>query len=99
MKSEVLLEAVKKHEGEQTKKVKLDYDGKICPTASINGRIKKKDHITVVCGLTHKYVEHFTPKTGSGRNVAAGMMKVIVDTDSVQSLRAIGCGMYDLTSI
>ena len=72
--------------------VKLDFDGKICNTASVNGRIKKKDHITVVCGTTHKYVTHFTPTTGSGRNVATGMMKVINDTDSVNTLRAIGCG-------
>ena len=70
----------------------MDFDGKICNTASVNGRIKKKDHITVVDGTKHKYVAHFTPTTGSGRNVATGMMKVINDTDSVHTLKAIGCG-------
>ena len=89
------MECVKEAEAKQTGMIKLDLDGKVCETASVNGKIVHKDHISVVCGVCGKYVDHYTPRpTGSGRNIATGMVKLIIDTNSAQTLRALGCGEY-----
>ena len=69
--------------------------GKICETATPRNKLVKKDHITVIDGETDRYIEHFTPKTGTGKNIAIGFCNIVGETDSQDSLRALGCGMYD----
>ena len=73
--------------------IKLDMDGKISETAIGKNKLKKKDNITVVSGTTGRYVTHFVPSgRGTGKNIGLGFTNVIAETDSWETIRAIGCG-------
>ena len=69
--------------------------GKICETATPRNKLVKKDHITCIDGETDRYIDHYTPKTGTGKNIAIGFCNIVGETDSQDSLRALGCGMHD----
>ena len=48
---------------------------------------------TVVNGITGRYVAHFVPSgRGTGQNIGLGYTNVVAETDSWETLRAIGCG-------
>ena len=72
----------------------VDFDGKISDTAIGKNKTHKKDHITVVDGDKLDYVDHFTPTSGHGRSLATGVVNILAETDSLESLRVIGGGKF-----
>ena len=73
---------------------KVDFDGKITDTAIGKNKTHKKDHITVVDGEALDYVDHFIPTSGHGRSLATGVVNILAETDSLESLRVIGGGKF-----
>ena len=93
VKRRILEKAVKKRKVEDQQFIKLDFDGKVSETNIGKNQLTKKDNISVVCGTSGRYVEHFVPSgRGTGRNIANGVTNVIAETNSLESLRGIGCG-------
>ena len=56
------------------------------------GRLEKVHHITIVKEPGGSYVTHFVPPGENGLQQAAGLDKVLDDTDSKNTLIGIGCG-------
>ena len=72
----------------------IKFDGATKPTNTGQRRIKKVHHLTIIKEPGSRYVTHFTPIGDDGVLQGIGVNEVIRDTNSVASLRAIGCGKY-----
>ena len=48
----------------------------------------------MVDGVAMDYVDHFTPTSGHGRSLATGVVNILAETDSLESLRVIGGGKF-----
>ena len=93
VRKRILDKAVERRKVEDRNFIKMDMDGKISETAIGKNKLKKKDNITVVSGTTGRYIEHFVPSgRGTGKNIGLGFTNVIAETDSWETMRAIGCG-------
>ena len=70
------------------------FDGKISWNSVGKGKKVKKTNITVMTEPENKYVDHFSCRD-NGLNVGTGLWKCIEETDSVDTVEALGC--YDCT--
>ena len=66
------------------------FDGKISWNSVGKGKKVKKTNITVMTEPENKYIDHFSCRD-NGLNVGTGLWKCIEDTDSVDTLEAVGC--------
>ena len=66
------------------------FDGKISWNSVRKGKKVKKTNITVMTEPENKYINHFSCRD-NGLNVGTGLWKCIEDTDSVDTLEAVGC--------
>ena len=95
LKKKLGIDAINEHEQEKKKLVCLRYDGKTSLSALPNCKQTKTHYITTVDG-DGDYIHHF--KSGEGaREIAKGVLKVIMDTESEASLLAIGAGKLVFT--
>ena len=66
------------------------FDGKISANSVGKGKKKKKTNITVMTEPENKYIDHFSCRD-NGLNVGTGLWNVIEETDSVDTIEALGC--------
>ena len=66
------------------------FDGKISANSVGKGKKKKKTNITVMTEPENKYIDHFSCRD-NGLNVGTGLWNVIEETDSVDTVEALGC--------
>ena len=95
VKKRLLKKASEKRKEESKQVYNLQFDGKISEELSHNGHYVKNDHITVVDGLTGRYIDHFIPCGGTGRDLGIGLSNIITATESFDSLRAVNAGKHD----
>ena len=67
----------------------MKFDGKSSDTSFGHNKFGKVDHITVITEPENEYLDHFVT-TGSGVAMAGGLMDIIENTESRDTLEAIG---------
>ena len=90
LKKRVRSKAKRNHERKCRRLRVFKFDGKQSKNAVGKGRFKKKTNITVIQEPEPQYVDHFSCRD-NGLNVGTGLWSVIEDTDSVETVEAIGC--------
>ena len=83
------LEVLKEHQ-EKKGFSYLKYDGKTHETLLPNNHVKRVHTITVA--TDEGYVDHFETNGETGANIADGVMKVITESESQDTLLAVGTG-------
>ena len=73
--------------------IALKYDGKKCNTLQPHCKQKKANLITVIAEPEGSYVCHFE-SGGTGLEMANGLYKTLEDTNSIDTILAIGCGKH-----
>ena len=94
LKNRMLEESLAQRRVEDKELYAIKFDGATKPTNTGQRRIKKVHHLTIIKEPGSRYVTHFTPIGDDGVLQGIGVNEVIRDTNSVASLRAIGCGKY-----
>ena len=90
LKKRVRSKAKRNHERKYRRLRVFKFDGKQSAVSVGKGKKKKKTNITVIQEPEPKYIDHFSCRD-NGLNVGNGLWSVIENTDSVETLEAIGC--------
>ena len=90
LKRKLGIDLVQEHEDIKQNLTAIRFDGKTSYEAQSHSKVKRTHYITTVDGHGD-YIDHFESKEGA-EDISAGVFKVVQDTNSCNSLIAIGSG-------
>ena len=86
--------ALEKRKAEDQNLVCFKFDGKKSATKQEKNKTKTVDNYTVIREPENRYVDHFTPSSGKGKDIAIGVLVVLKETNSFGTTKAGGCGKF-----
>ncbi len=68
----------------------IKFDGRRDKTLQDGNRFSQDEHVTVVAEPGGQYIDHFTPSSGEGRDIANEIVAILDEHDSQSTIPAVG---------